>query len=802
MPGESSPDVKFEIGHVLFIDIVGYSKLLITEQSAQLQTLKEIVRGTEQVRRAEAEGKLLRLPTGDGGALVFRTSPEAPVRCAMEIAKSLKSYPKLRVRMGIHSCPVNEISDLNEQANIAGAGINMAQRVMDCGDAGHILLSRHVAEDLEQYPRWQPQLHDLGECEVKHGVRVSVVNFYTDELGNPDMPERLKSASVAAAVAAAKRPPSRRKYLFIAGAAILVLIAIAGFLFWQRGKPKTFAITSAIPQKSIAVLPFENLSEDKANAFFADGVQDEILTDLAKIADLKVISRTSVIGYRDTAGRNLRKIGQELGVAHLLEGSVQRSGNRVRLNAQLIDARNDAHLWAQTYDRDLADIFTIQSEIAKAIADQLQAKLSPSERQAIERAPTSNLAAFDLYARAKALLRIANPGKAEWLQAIDLLDQAVARDPSFFDAYCQLATAHGQLYSLDFDRTPARFALAAAAAEAAGRLRPDAGETHLARARNLYYGPRDYQSALAELELAGRTLPNDPQLAELKGYIERRQGRWDESTRDLERAIELDPRNAAILGQVAISYHNLRRYTEQRSAYNRILSFTPNDPFVQAQLGFVDFEEKADSRPYHQVLDSIRHTNPAAIPAISADWLYCALAEHDAADATEALVASGENSVLQGWADNVRFSRPFVQGVIARMSNDPAKAETAFAGARAEQEKIPQAQPDDPGALCVLGLIDAALGRKDDALREGRRAVELLPMEKDAKHGIAMHKYLAMIAAWVGDKELACEQLTIAVSRPNDLGYGQLKLDPFWDPLRGDRCFEQIVASLAPNETK
>jgi TolB-like protein len=505
MPGESSPDVKFEIGHVLFIDIVGYSKLLITEQSAQLQTLKEIVRGTEQVRRAEAEGKLLRLPTGDGGALVFRTSPEAPVRCAMEIAKSLKSYPKLRVRMGIHSGPVNEISDLNEQANIAGAGINMAQRVMDCGDAGHILLSRHVAEDLEQYPRWQPQLHDLGECEVKHGVRVSVVNFYTDELGNPDMPERLKSASVAAAVAAAKRPPSRRKYLFIAGAAILVLIAIAGFLFWQRGKPKTFAITSAIPQKSIAVLPFENLSEDKANAFFADGVQDEILTDLAKIADLKVISRTSVIGYRDTAGRNLRKIGQELGVAHLLEGSVQRSGNRVRLNAQLIDARNDAHLWAQTYDRDLADIFTIQSEIAKAIADQLQAKLSPSERQAIERAPTSNLAAFDLYARAKALLRIANPGKAEWLQAIDLLDQAVARDPSFFDAYCQLATAHGQLYSLDFDRTPARFALAAAAAEAAGRLRPDAGETHLARARNLYYGPRDYQSALAELELAGRT---------------------------------------------------------------------------------------------------------------------------------------------------------------------------------------------------------------------------------------------------------------------------------------------------------
>ena len=785
-PTESSSDVKFEIGHVLFIDIVGYSKLLINEQREELQKLKEIVRGTEQVGLAEAEAKLLRLPTGDGGALVFRNNPEAPVLCAMEIAQALKSYPQLRVRMGIHSGPVNEVTDLNEQANIAGAGINIAQRVMDCGDAGHILLSRHVADDLENYPRWQPCLHNLGEFEVKHGARIGIVSLYHDQIGNPQLPKKVQ---------ALKKHRSRVRRAEAAIALLVLAAVVAAFIFVLR-KPTRALL--GIAEKSIAVLPFENLSEDKANAFFADGVQDEILTDLAKVADLKVISRTSVIGYRDTAGRNLRKIGQELGVAHLLEGSVQRSGNRVRLNAQLIDARNDAHLWAQTYDRDLADIFTIQSEIAKAIADQLQAKLSPSERQAIERAPTSNLAAFDLYARAKDLLRIANPGKAEWLQAIDLLDQAVARDPSFFDAYCQLATAHGQLYSLDFDRTPARFALAAAAAEAAGRLRPDAGETHLARARNLYYGPREYQSALAELELTGRTLPNDPQVAELKGYIERRQGRWDESTRDLERAIELDPRNAAILGQVAISYHNLRRYTEQRSAYNRILSFTPNDPFVQAQLGYVDFEEKADSRPYHQVLDSIRHTNPAAIPAISADWLYCALAEHDAADATEALVASGENSVLQGWADNVRFSRPFVQGVIARMSNDLAKARTAFAVARAEQEKILQAQPDDPGALCVLGLIDAALGRKDDALREGRRAVELLPMEKDAKHGIAMHKYLAMIAAWVGDKELACEQLTIAVSRPNDLGYGQLKLMPFWDPLRGDRCFEQIVNSLAP----
>ena len=298
MPPEQSPDVKFEIGHVLFIDIVGYSKLLIHEQSEQMQTLREIVRGTEQFRAAEAEGKLLRLPTGDGGALVFRTSPEAPVRCALEISKELKKHPELRVRMGIHSGAVNEITDLNEQANIAGAGINIAQRVMDCGDAGHILLSRHVAEDLEQYRQWQPCLHDLGECEVKHGVRVHAFNFYTDDVGNPEVPQKFKP--VAAAESAARASLLFRKWTAIA--ATLILIAVATFLLLQRGETEQrSAPLSAIPEKSIAVLPFENLSEEKANAFFTEGVQDEILTHLAKIADLKVISRTSVMQYKSGA---------------------------------------------------------------------------------------------------------------------------------------------------------------------------------------------------------------------------------------------------------------------------------------------------------------------------------------------------------------------------------------------------------------------------------------------------------------------------------------------------------------------
>ena len=399
MPPERSSEVKFEIGHVLFIDIVGYSKLLINQQSEQMQTLREIVRGTEQFRTAEAEGKLLRLPTGDGGALVFRTSPEAPVGCALEISKELKKHPELRVRMGIHSGAVNEITDLNEQANVAGAGINIAQRIMDCGDAGHILLSRHVAEDLEQYRQWQPYLHDLGECEVKHGVRVHAVNFYTDDLGNPEVPEKFKRAAVEAdkrqsgSDSAAKKSQIKRKNSF---AAILILaaIAIGSFVFWQRGKPKTSAPASVIPEKSIAVLPFGNLSRDPDNAYFVEGIQDEILTRLAKIADLKVISRTSTQHYK-SAPENLSEIAKQLGVANILEGSVQKAADQVRVNVQLIQAASDSHLWADTYDRKLTDIFGVESEVAKAIADALQAKLTGGEQRALAVKPTNNSEAYD-----------------------------------------------------------------------------------------------------------------------------------------------------------------------------------------------------------------------------------------------------------------------------------------------------------------------------------------------------------------------------------------------------------------------
>src|SRR5215467_13931254 len=417
MASDPASEVKVEIGHVLFIDIVGYSHLLITQQSDQIYTLRRIVRGTNQFRVAEAEGKLLRLPTGDGGALVFRTTPEAPVLCALEIARELKKHPDLRVRMGIHSGPVNEITDLNAQANIAGAGINIAQRVMDCSDAGHILLSRHVAEDLEQYPRWRSYLHDLGECEMKHDVRIGVVHLSGDGVGNAYVPKKFQ---------AIKKHRARVRLAEIAFGLLVLGAIIAGFVFLLRTPTRS---PLAVFEKSIAILPFENLSRDPDNAFFADGVQDEILTDLAKIADLKVISRTSVMQYKSGVARNLRKIGEELGVAHVVEGSVQRAGNKVRVNAQLIDARNDRHEWAENYDRPIDDVFAIQSEIAKAIADQLQAKLSPSEKSAIERPPTSNITAFDLYTRAKSLLYkvggVAANDMVNNQEAIDLLNRAV-----------------------------------------------------------------------------------------------------------------------------------------------------------------------------------------------------------------------------------------------------------------------------------------------------------------------------------------------------------------------------------------
>jgi TolB-like protein/Tfp pilus assembly protein PilF len=699
--------------------------------------------------------------------------------------------------MGIHSGPVSGVVDVNERTNVAGAGINLAQRVMDCGDAGHILLSHHVAEDLEEYEQWRPLLHDLGAFEVKHGVRVSVTNLYSDEVGNPNLPSKLEAVNQAL-----RKHRARVRWAAVAIALLVVAALAAGVLSFLRKGPARSLATAV--EKSIAVLPFENLSEEKANAFFADGVQDEILTDLAKIADLKVISRTSVMQYKSGVARNLREIGQQLGVAHLLEGSVQRAANKVRVNAQLLDARTDAHLWAQTYDRDLADVFAIQSEIAKAIADQLQAKLSPNEKKAIEQPPTTDLAAFDLYSRAKTLVLTAGlsaTGEPDERKAIELLDEAVKRDPSFFDAYCQLAYAHEQLYAITgFDHTPARLALAEAAVQAATRLRPDAAETHLARAQYLYNGLRDYAGALAELEIARRGLPNDPRLFELTGYILRRRGQQEEGLRNLERAAELDPRNFNTLQQIALSYQALGRYAETIAALDRASAIVPDNAETRANRELFYLCWKADTRPLRQTIDAILAQGPGAIASAADTWFFCALAERDPAAAERALVALGDNPWLSNESPII-LSHSFGEGLLARMTKDEARARTAFEAARVQQEKIVQAQPDYGPALCVLGLIDAALGRKDLALDEGRRAIALTPLEKDVINGSRVLQYFAITAAWAGEKELALQQLEAGLRAPfasEMLSYGALKLFPVWDPLRGDPRFEKIVNSLAP----
>src|SRR6266478_1716571 len=478
MADEQKSKLRLEIAHVLFIDIVGYSKLRTNEQSTQMEKLREIVRGTEQFRASEAEGKLLRLPTGDGGALAFRNDPEAPVICAEEIARALKSHPEIRVRMGIHSGPVNEVTDLNEQANIAGAGINIAQRIMDCGDAGHILVSKHAAEDLEQYDQWHPYLHDLGECEVKHGERLHVVNLYNDQIGNSAVPTRCVRSAVPGTTSSAT-VGNRRRYSIVAMAigALIVVGATSLFLTTRtafRNMTGRGVSASSISEKSIAVLPFQNLSDDKSNAYFTDGIQDEILTRLSKIAALKVISRTSTQKYK-SAPENLRDIGKQLGVANFLEGSVQKIANAVHVNVQLIRAATDEHLWAESYNRTLDDVFGVEGEVASAIADQLNAKLSGAERKAVGEKPTQNAAAYDAYLRAVA---IDNAQTLETTKrAADLYAEAVRLDPQFALAWARLAVARSQLYFNGVDLETNSAAAVKEAADRAISLQPELGET-------------------------------------------------------------------------------------------------------------------------------------------------------------------------------------------------------------------------------------------------------------------------------------------------------------------------------------
>jgi len=719
-------------------------------------------------------------------------------QCSLEIQRTfakrnhdVSSDHRIELRIGIH---VGDV--VHREGDVYGDGVNIASRIQPVAGIGGICISVDV------------------ERQIHHALDARFEKLAPVELKNVEVPMDLfrivlpweRDTRVTAARETRDVRPRRSIPVGWVVAAALLLALIAGwFLFGRYKMPGKQSGAAEVPAKSIAVLPFENLSEEKANAYFADGVQDQILTALAKVADLKVISRTSVMQYKSGVARNLREIGQQLGVAHLIEGSVQRSATKVRVNVQLINASTDAHEWAENYDRPVDDLFAIQSEIAKAIADQLQAKLSPNEKKAIEQPPTTDLAAFDLYSQAKSLLltrRFSATSNSDVRKAIELLDEAVKRDPSFFDGYCQLAEAHEILYAvIGTDHTPARLALAEAAVQAATRLRPDAGETHLARANYVYSGQRDYAGALAELESVRKTLPNDPRLFELTGYILRRRGQQEEGLRNLQRALELDPRNFNILQQIAISYQFMGRYAEAVAALDRVLTIVPDNIETKANRDVYYLYWKGDTKPLHQTIDSILAQGPSAIASAADAWFACALAERDSAAAERALVALGPNA--SGGEGEIILSRSFGEGLLARTSKDGARARAAFEVDRAHKEKIVQAQPDYGPPLCVLAMIDAGLGRKELALEEGRRAIALTPLEKDVINGSRVLQYFAITAAWTGDKELALQQLETGLRAPDAstaLSYGALKLLPFWDPLRGDPRFEKIVASLAPKQ--
>jgi TolB-like protein/class 3 adenylate cyclase/Tfp pilus assembly protein PilF len=791
-PAEAKPDLPLEIAHILLIDVVGYSKLLVNEQIELLQELKQIVRNTECFRAAETSGKLIRVPTGDGMALVFFHSPEEPARCALEISIALRDHPHIQVRMGVHSGPVSQVTDVNDRTNIVGAGINLAQRVMDCGDAGHILLSKHVAEDLTEYRHWQAHLHDLGECEVKYGLRLHLFNLYKDGLGNPQIPQKLRRGRRGATSAAGGRPIRARRWPkpALSLAALVFAVALTGTL-------STFFLRAS-PAKSIAVLPFDNLSRDPNNAYFADGVQDEILTNLARVADLKVISRTSVMQYKSGMPRDLRNIGHELGVANVLEGTVQRSGNRVRVNAQLVEARTHRQLWGETYDGDLADVFAIQSEIAQRIVAQLKSQLSAQEKAAIEQIPTADLAAHDLYVRAKLLITSAvfsTPQADSLFEAVRLLDEAVERDPSFALAYFQLAHAHDLLYFTGTDHTSARLALADAAIQSLTRLLPNSGEAHLALAKHLYWGYLDYDRARSELSLAQKSLPNEPWVFVLTGYIDRRQGRWDQSIKNLERAVKLDPQNPAILQQLALTYDSLRHYADEASVYDRAIAVVPKDAALRAARAEIELSWHADPGPLISTVEALVAQDSSEAKHLAWVWLRGALCKRDFEGARRALATLPIDGCYDG---TIPIPRSWCEGVVAQLGGDKAAARAAFTNARAEGARLVAEQPGYAEGLCVLGMADAALGNKEEAIREGRRAIELMPVSKNAIEGPLLIQYLALIYAWTGEKDLALEQLSVAASIPSHLSYGHLRLHPYWDPLRGDPRFEKIVASLAP----
>jgi TolB-like protein/Tfp pilus assembly protein PilF len=789
MSSVQEPHLHLEVGHILFLDIVGYSRLLADEQKELVQELNRIVRDTEQFRAAEAEHKLTRLPTGDGMVLVFTNNPEAPVECALEISKTLQTHPELKVRMGIHSGPVNPVADVNDQSNLAGAGINVAQRVMYCGDGGHILLSKHFAEDLEQYAHWRSHLHDVGEVTGKHGLRLPLVNLYTDELGNSALPTKLRRARTAF------------RFKSAAVAALLLIAALSvGFWILRRPQEKLINMAAVIPHKSIAVLPFDNLSEDKANAYFAEGIQEEILTRLAKIADLKVISRTSTQRYQSQPG-NLAEIAKQLGVANVLEGSVQKVADQVRVNVQLVNALTDSHLWAETYDRKLTDIFDVESEIAKGIAESLQVKLTGREEQALAVKPTSNPEAYDAYLRGLAFEGRSNNSDDALRKAIGFYERAVQIEPNFALAWARLSSADALLYFRFVDTTAARREEAKKALENVQKLQPNSPDTQLALGYYQYRALRDYGLAKTTFKEVRKLLPGNSEVLEALGSVARREGNWDESVAYWEEALALDPRNAELLDTTAWTLIMLRQFPAALKLYSRALEIMPNDPELMAVKATI-YQAQGNLPVAAKLLAQVNAQTPSETTffiKVTQLRLERNLVETVRLLQTRLAQFHFASEIEKG-SDQVWLA--FTQ----HLAGDTAGAKVTAEQARNTLKPLCSNQPENASPAGMLSLANAMLGEKEEALKEAEHAILLLPSTKDRVNGPAFEELLALIQTIFGDNNRAISTVTRLLQTPYNgiflcvppVTPALLRLDPTWDSLRADPAFQKLCEEKQP----
>ena len=809
MSTETTKETDLELAHVLFIDIVGFSKRLINEQRALLETLNRIVRSTSALRREEATGKLRKIPTSDGLALVFYTAKKEPVECALEIARAKNEHAELELRMGVHTGLVSSVIDVNEGANVAGAAINMAQRIMDCGDGGHILLSKRVAEDLEQYGDWKPRLHDLGDIEVKHGVRVQVVNLYTEDLGNPEVPRRFKAAARMTAGSARRGSPGL-KYFIMAGA--IITAGALGFLMFRtkgadhhvvqadsiQNREHATQALAPVPEKSVAVLPFENLSSDKENAYFADGIQDEILTRLSKIADLKVISRTSTQHYK-SAPENLPEIARQLGVAHILEGSVQKSGEAVRVNVQLIKAANDSHLWADIYDRKLTDIFAVESEVAKAIAEQLQAKLTGQEEQVLVNRPTENPEAHDAYLRGLAYALKSGNTPANTLGAQKYFKEAVRLDPKFALSWALLSYIDARGYlTQNLQPTAALREEARQAAETAFALQPNLGEAVLGKGYYHYACLKDYDTGARYFEQARQFLPNSSRISEYLAYVTRRQGQWEESESHFNEAERLDPRNINLIYQHAISYIMLRRFPQAIHKLDQVLNISPDDVDTLVQKATVA-QAVGDLPAASALLASVR---PAAAKTTALETqVYQAILERRSAQGIPRLteILSKPDPALGYLNGELRFWLGWAQD----LSGDHAAAKETWRQARSELEVFLRDQPENYGLMADLALTCMSMGDKAAGVALSEQAMAAIPIEKDAVDGPRVVEAFARVTAQAHESDRAIVALEKLLSIPyQGLMAGRapltpafLRLDPMFDLLRNDLRFQALVTS-------